>query len=530
MLAPLKVLEQLRARLDETFALLPRAQMDGFVSLILELPHGLTLAPELPVPQFQFAHNHRGELRAGYGIAAEWQAAGAERLSTLRAAVATATANWTQLDPDETGFVGFGMLGFAAAAQRPSSNPPNPPFSKGGFSSPFNKGGRGDLSNEGFSSPFNKGGDLSNGGLIDKSPQPPFFKGGLFVPFDTGETAGSASEFPNALFWLPEVALCGQGGQAALILTTALPTQLDAVRARWRNWLDHLVPLLAQPALDPLTSAHLERGSSAPDAATWQQLVNTALTDIAHGDLEKVVLGRRLRLEGQRRFDLTRLNAALSYLFPSCQVINIRRAATSFVAATPERLFTQQRDRVEADALAGTICRAEDAERDATLTLELQHCEKNRREHQVVVDAVTAALRQCCLQLDPPEEPRILQLNNAQHLWSIVRGQVQPGVDVFQLAELLHPTPATNGQPRQMARDWLQRNEPLERGWYTGAAGIVAPDVTGELWVLLRCAQIKDRVADLYAGAGIVAGSDPLSEWQETEHKLAAMLTALQFA
>ncbi len=495
MLAPLQVLEQLRARLDETLALLPRAQADGFVSLILELPHGLTIAPELPVPvpQFQFAHNHREELRAGYGCAAEWHATGAERLPELRATVKAATANWAQIDPDETGFVGFGMLGFAAA--------------------PY---------------PF----DLKSTQLTDlKSPQPPFFKGGLDAAhFEKGGAGGISSAFPNALFWLPELALCGQAGQAALILTTALPIPLETLRPRWQHWLDQIVPLLAQPALDPLTSAHLERGVSEPDAATWQRLVNTALADIAHGDLEKVVLGRRLRLEGQRRFDLTRLNAALSYLFPSCQVITIRRETTSFVAATPERLFTQHRDRIEADALAGTICRAEDAERDANLTLTLQHCDKNRREHQVVVDAVTAALRQCCLQLASPEEPRILQLNNAQHLWSIVRGQLQAGVDVFRLAELLHPTPATNGQPRQLAREWLQCHEPLARGWYTGAAGIVAPDLTGELWVLLRCAQINERVADLYAGAGIVAGSDPTSEWQETEHKLAAMLTALQFA
>ncbi len=513
MLAPLQVLEQLRARLDETLALLPLAQADGFVSLILELPHSVTIAPELPVPvpQFQFAHNHREELRAGYGCAAEWHTAGAERLPKLRAAVKAATANWAQIDPDETGFVGFGMLGFAAA---PDLKSPQPPFFKGGLDASFSNGGL-------DAAHFEKG----------TSKSPPFGKGtSVSPPFEKGGAGGISSAFPNALFWLPELALCGQAGQAALILTTALPIPLETLRPRWQHWLDQIVPLLAQGALDPLTSAHLERGLSEPDAATWQRLVNTALADIAHGDLEKVVLGRRLRLEGQRRFDLTRLNAALSYLFPSCQLINIRREATSFVAATPERLFTQHRDRIEADALAGTICRAEDAERDANLTLTLQHCDKNRREHQVVVDAVTSALRQCCLQLAPPEGPRILQLNNAQHLWSIVRGQLRPEMDVFRLAELLHPTPATNGQPRQSARDWLQRNEPLARGWYTGAAGIVTPDFTGELWVLLRCAQIKERVADLYAGAGIVAGSDPASEWQETEHKLAAMLTALQFA
>jgi menaquinone-specific isochorismate synthase len=102
--------------------------------------------------------------------------------------------------------------------------------------------------------------------------------------------------------------------------------------------------------------------------------------------------------------------------------------------------------------------------------------------------------------------------------------------DLFCLAEHLHPTPATNGQPRQQARDWLTRSEPIERGWYTGAAGILEPDLSGELWVLLRCAEVTGDSARLYAGAGIVAGSDPLAEWRETGHKLAAIATALQFA
>ncbi len=462
MLAPLKALEHLQARLHETINLLPFEQPDGFASLILELPQALTIAPDLPGPQFHFAHNHRGDLRAGYGIAGEWRTQGSERLQTLRLAAQTATANWQHLDPDETGFLGFGMLGFAASPNTPPSADPD--------------------------------------------------------------------DLPNALFWLPELALCSHAGQSALILTTSLPVQTATLLPRWQARLDQIVPLLALPALDPLTPAHLEQHVSDADLKTWRELVCAALDEIEQARLEKVVVCRRLRLEGHRRFDLTRLNAALTYLFPSCQVINIRRHQSSFVAATPERLFTQRQNHIEADALAGTTSRAEDAERDAAMTRSLQTCEKNLREHQVVVNAVTAALQQCSRHLEPPDGPHILQLNNAQHLWSILRGELEPGVDVFRLAELLHPTPATNGQPRQAARDWLHHHEPLERGWYTGAAGIVEPDLTGELWVLLRCARIADRIADLYAGAGIVAGSDPLSEWRETEHKLAAMTTALQFA
>ncbi len=462
MLAPLKILEQIKARLRETLGILPLGEAEGFGSLILELPCGFGLAPDLPGPRFHFAHSHRGDLRAGYGVAGEWIAQGPGRLQRLRAVARAVAARWHQVDPDETGFSGFAMLGLAAAPNESCGTDP--------------------------------------------------------------------AALPNALFWLPELGLCSHGGQAALVLTTALPARADGLLARWEARLDQLLPLLGLPALDPLTPAHLEPGDSEPDARTWCHLVAAALEEIDRARFQKVVVCRRLSLRGQRRFDLTRLNAALSYLFPSCQVVSIRRERANFVAATPERLFTQRHNRVEADAIAGTARRAEDADRDAEITRGLRTCEKNLREHRVVVEAVTDALSQCSHRLDPPDGPRILQLNNAQHLWSVLRGELHPDVDVFRLAELLHPTPATNGQPRQAARNWLRRTEPFERGWYTGAAGIVEPDLTGELWVLLRCAQISDRIAELYAGAGIVAGSDPMSEWHETEHKLAAMSTALQFA
>jgi menaquinone-specific isochorismate synthase len=335
---------------------------------------------------------------------------------------------------------------------------------------------------------------------------------------------------PNALLWLPELALVSRAGQAAVVLSSALPARRRTLLARWSACLERVIPRLNQPAPDPLTPARLDRGPTEPDARRWQSLVASALEQISMARLDKVVLCRRVRLEGHRRFDLTRLNAALAYLFPSCQVITIRRDAASFVAATPERLFTQHRDQVEVDAIAGTACRAPSADRDEALTAALQHSRKNLHEHMVVVDAINDALIRCSRHVAPPEGPRVMRLNNAQHLWSLIRAELDPGMDVFQLAELLHPTPATNGHPCALARAWLRATEPIQRGWYTGAAGLIDPDLTGELWVLLRCARIHERTADLYAGAGIVAGSDPESEWVETEHKLAAMSTALQFA
>lgn len=458
MLKPLNPLDQLKARLREAADQLPLGAK-GWVSLILELPQPLDTAPDLGGPSFYLAHAERGELYAGYGVAAEWRAEGPERLARLRRIAATWSQDWFQLDPDETGLVAAGLLGFAAT--------PDP--------------------------------------QVD-------------------------DDLPNALLWLPEVALIRRHGRSALALTAARPTARANLLKRWEAWLERLVPRLDAALPSAANASPPEGACDQPEFAEWSRLVLSALDDILGGRLEKVVLCRRQRLKRGRRFDPERLRSVLGGLFPSCQVIHVRRATSDFVAATPERLFRQRGDRVEADAIAGTAQRSGDEGQDLARQRALLACPKNRHEHQVVVDAVRAALAPCCRVLEDAAGPQILALDNAYHLQTRLRGLLRPGIDAFALAERLHPTPATNGQPREAAADWLRAHEPFARGWYTGVAGLIAPDMSGELWVLLRCARIRGQEAELYAGAGIVAGSEPEGEWQETEHKLAAMSKALRFA
>jgi salicylate biosynthesis isochorismate synthase len=479
MLAPLNLLEQLQARLDEWLGSIPAGELQApgaLASLILELPECPSLPPRIPdCPRFGFVHAARGELRAGYGIAAEWTATGSDRLEILGKAARELSGSWHRFDPDETGFSGFSLLGFAAHPDAPGVRAWHP-----------------------------------------ESEQ--------------GELSTAPPDFPNALLWVPELALVSRRGQAALVLTTALPVERDSLHARWRDWIARLVPALGAPLPEPLTASGLTPLGSLPALGDWRALVESALAEIGRGPLDKVVLCRRVGLRGRRPFDLPRLLAALTYLFPSCQVLSIERGSSSFVAATPECLLRVSGSQVDVDAIAGTAARSASAAQDAALTQALRASEKDRREHTHVLDAVRGALEGCCTDVSVPERPTVMQLHNAQHLWSPVTARLGEGTDLFGLAERLHPTPATNGQPKREARDWLTLAEPLERGWYTGAAGILEPDLSGELWVLLRCAELSGDSARLYAGAGIVAGSDPLAEWRETGHKLAAIATALQFA
>ena len=422
MLASLDLLEQLQARLDETIGLVPLEAESGLASLALELPLVPALPPDLDCPRFGFVHGTRGELRAGYGVAAEWTAQGSARLDCLGAMARELAEQWHRIDPDETGFAGFALLGFAA------------------------------------------------------HPDAPVVRG----PWRTESADEGAADLPNALLWVPELALTSRRGQAALVLTTELPASRTDLLARWRDWLARFVLALAGPLPEPLTPSRLTPLGSLPGLADWRDLVESALAEIGRGPLDKVVLCRRVGLQGRRPFDLRRLQAALTYLFPSCQVITIQRGATSFVAATPECLLRVHGRQVEVDAIAGTAARSASTVQDAALTAALRGSDKDRREHALVVEAVRGVLEACCTGVEVPNRPTVMQLHNAQHLWSPVTAQLRDDTDLFCLAEHLHPTPATNGQPRQLARDWLTRSEPVERGWYTGAAGILEPDLSGE--------------------------------------------------
>jgi salicylate biosynthesis isochorismate synthase len=482
MLAQTAIAEQIEAQLSthltEALAALPPQDGDERVlSILLPLPRPPATLPKIPGPTFQFHRAELGERQVGYGEAIRWETAGTERL--LELARAARRCDWRRWDAEETGFEPFAMIGFAATEQEPA-----PP-------------------------PAAVQGPTRSGGAVDRVLE---------------------CALPNALLWIPEVAIESRDHEAVLVCSTQLPANPGDILGRWRSILRPLLAGLYNVGEGPRPPATVKRVGSTPDRSEWTALVGSALSQIRAGEFEKVVLSRRLDVRGQRDFDVAQLLSALDCLFPSCQVLNLSRNGRALVAATPERLLRFGRRGLEVDALAGTALRAADTHEDAALRAALLGSPKNRHEHQVVIDAIRAALADCCEGIEAPDHPRVMQLTNAQHLWSRVTAQPHAGVDIFDLAARLHPTPATNGQPRASANAWRRANEPVARGWYTGAAGLWRSDGSGELWVLLRCALIDGARASLFAGAGIVAGSEPTSEWGETEAKLDAMLSALRHA
>ncbi len=261
--------------------------------------------------------------------------------------------------------------------------------------------------------------------------------------------------------------------------------------------------------------------------AAWKKKVEDAVSTIVHGDLAKVVLARHATVETKAHFAISETLQTLREQFPESAVFGVFRDGAVFAGASPERLVHVQDHGVAVDCLAGTTRRSPVPDEDATLAYELLRSQKNRHEHQMVIDGVRQALNGVVSSIQIADEPTIKKLSNVQHLYTPVKGLLAPGYDAFSLVKRLHPTPAVAGLPKQAALFYLADHEELARGWYAAPIGFV--DAAGNLdcYVGLRSALIQGNRAELFAGAGITADSDPELEYVETMWKMNPMREAL---
>jgi isochorismate synthase len=178
-------------------------------------------------------------------------------------------------------------------------------------------------------------------------------------------------------------------------------------------------------------------------------------------------------------------------------------------------------------ALAGSAPRGATEQEDRQEGMELLNSEKNRREHAIVVNMVRSALEDLCSAVQVADTPHLLKLQNIQHLETAITGELLPGHSILEALQELHPTPAVGGFPCEAALAEIRDNEQLDRGWYAGPIGWIDKDGHGEFAVALRSGLIDGSKATLFAGCGIVADSEPDSEYAESRLKLKVMLQGI---
>ena len=294
----------------------------------------------------------------------------------------------------------------------------------------------------------------------------------------------------------------------------------------WITWIGDQPQPALQEEKELLADAEFNWGDGSLSPAEWQLRVAKAIDEIEKTELEKVVLARDLIVNSHRPIDARKILRNLGSEYPSTWIF----AVDGLVGATPELLLRLSRGMVTSRVLAGTISKTGDDERDLALAASLARSSKDLEEHEYAVRSVADALDPFCTSTNVPESPFVLHLANVMHLATDVTGALiesKKSVDAFTILEKLHPSAAVCGTPTNIAADVIKRIEGMSRGRYAGPVGWLDARGDGELGIALRCGQITENEIQIYAGCGIVAGSNPEKELTESSAKFAPMRSAL---
>lgn len=311
-------------------------------------------------------------------------------------------------------------------------------------------------------------------------------------------------------------------GVASLRLHLYSDVSLREDAAQAIAFISSLAPVKPLPAL----RLNLTGEQHWPEKAGWIDLIKLATQTIAGEDLDKVVLARATDLQFSQSVNAAAVMASSRRLNLNCYHFFMAFSAdTAFLGSSPERLYRRRDTALRTEALAGTVANHPEDHRAWQLGDWLMKDDKNQRENMLVVEDICQRLQGCTQTLDVLP-PQVLRLRKVQHLRRCIWTELNQADDMLCLMQL-QPTAAVAGIPRELAREFIQQNEPFEREWYAGSAGYLSLRQS-EFCVSLRSAKISANVVRLYAGAGIVRGSDPEQEWQEIDNKAAGLRTLLQ--
>ncbi|MGB7247744.1 MAG: isochorismate synthase [Phormidesmis sp.] len=388
------------------------------------------------------------------------------------------------------------------------------------------------------------GAGLSNRSAADLSATGHFFCSATFfdqavgpllteVSGPSGESSGELScgpsfepTFEPIYVFVPQIQVTTGKTVSAITFNCLISAEADVEQtAVWMY--QRLSQLMAAQPVSGMKQP--SRKAISKDVAGFKPAVTAALQQVNGGLLHKVVLADVMDVVAPQAVDLVRSLRTLRQNHPDCTVFSVGNGrGQSFIGASPERLLSIVDRQLITDALAGSAPRSQTPGIDIQLAQTLLHSEKERYEHQVVVEFIAEQLRSLGLSPNYASAPQILQLLHIQHLHTPISAILnQSTVAPLEILAKLHPTPAVAGVPREIACQLIAQHESFERGLYAAPLGWIDTQGNSEFIVGIRSALIHGCKARLYAGAGIVAGSEPAKELAEIRLKLQTLLNAL---
>ncbi len=364
-------------------------------------------------------------------------------------------------------------------------------------------------------------------------PKPKLFGG---FSFDVPQSRDPLWDgYPDGLLTLPRLVYEVKGGSATIgVVSGGIEPEISDSP----EILNHLGEMSGREWYQP---ERIEVADSVhgPSKSDWAEIVGDIVSGIRSGNFEKVVAASRTVVELRETISVAQVLSRLSKTYPDCYRFAMRLPRTegadskrfsTFLGATPERLIAKSGMAVKTEALAGSIPASSvrgNGLDDLEIVEKLLSSQKDHHEHEFVIQQVYQALGNRCELVENPAQPIVRRLANVHHLQTPISGRLKQPTHILRLLDDLHPTPAAGGTPTRAAMEWIAEHEPGHRGWYASPVGWVDPDGDGEFATAIRSAVVDGHTATLFAGAGIVAGSQAETEFEEIRAKFVPLLDAL---
>ena len=353
-------------------------------------------------------------------------------------------------------------------------------------------------------------------------------KPSVFCGFTFFDDVKQSEPFKSGTLFLPRFHLVKKNKNCCLIVNFPLQKEQDKSRLieQIKQKVDSIDWSVLEQPKEENSLLSVNRAQS-QDPEYFRSVVGSALDLIAAGELSKIVIAHTTEISSAVPFNVIKSLANLRELHPDCYIFSTGNGSgQNFIGASPERLLSVQNKQLVTDALAGSSPRGINNTEDLHLANLLLKNRKEKREHQAVRDFVIERLRG--VGLKPQQLPlQLLKLSNIQHLWTPIYGHLPAEIEPLEIVELLHPTPAVAGVSTKVACEKIRHYEKLDRSLYAAPLGWVDYESNCEFIVGIRSALIDGDRATLYAGAGIVSGSNPDKEFAEVQLKLQSLLKAL---
>ncbi len=346
----------------------------------------------------------------------------------------------------------------------------------------------------------------------------PLFMGG--IKFAPNQTSERWSDFNDSEWFIPKLLFIGNNIGNFIVFNFL---QNENSRININKELDDRISFLEKLFEDKNKNnkkANFVNPIFSNSFNVWKDQVQLALQKITEGKLNKVVLSREVNHKLSEKPSISILLNELSIKYPKCYTYAFKKGESIFIGASPEKLAKFSNGWIEIDALAGSAPRGKTKEEDQNFEEFLLNNRKNLNEQQSVVNFITSLIKNISEEIYYDKKPIIRKLPNIQHLWTPIKAKLDKNYKLFDVLLKLHPTPAICGTPWDSAQQYILDVEKHDRGLYSGNIGWFDLNGNGELAVAIRSALIKNKDLYAYSGCGIVEGSEPQSEFEESEIKL----------